>query len=128
MSLKNVLAELQNSWGEPGVSGDDRKIIRACKLYVQCGGRFFEISEEISFTVPPNTMENLNVILAEGAMHNFSKLNGVIGSLKQLLNEENPTGERHFNLVFDLPQDWSIRFSRELELAAASLKNHIPSH
>ncbi len=120
--LEGLIAKLNDSWGEPGESGDAEEIHHHTKLFRDCLEQVVEYEERVYFTGVPDKYKRLLDTLKELMVEHFEQIEEIPDCLDEWVTvigtdhggtDENPTVLTK-TITLDVPDGWSKRFNREL--------------
>lgn len=119
-AVQALLRELSAGWGAEGVPGDAALINHVCGLIADAANHLVVIADDAHFTALPSAFAEVARLLAEGALHPLKQFPTISKFIRSIFNEEKPTGEFHYQLVFDLPEDWAESIGAAIALAYES--------
>lgn len=113
--------DLMASFGPLGVPGDERAIVDTTRMIVAAARNLLEWEEDLRFTHVPIEFRDALVAIRGFAGLQLDELLRIPTELSKILDEENPSGERTVNLVFNLPEGSIEAFGAAMERATQEL-------
>lgn len=120
--LGPLMARLTASWGAPGEAGDIEEMHDVCILIRDALAAIVNFEETMHFAHIPEEGEDIRAILKNAVGRNAKKLADLPGKLDEVVaiigTDHGGTVEEplilHWTLDFELPDDFSERFTRAL--------------
>ncbi|MEP2758957.1 MAG: hypothetical protein ABJP66_07800 [Hyphomicrobiales bacterium] len=121
--LSNLLDQLNQAWGAPGVPGDVNEIIHVCNLLKDGLERVLEHEEEVHFTHVSEEFESLIELFKNTLGSQAQKFEEIPDKLDEFveiaLNDHEGTVEEpkviNYTIEFALPENWNEQVDRELK-------------
>ncbi|MGX1747421.1 MULTISPECIES: hypothetical protein [unclassified Brevundimonas] len=111
-----------DAWGEPGVSGSDLKILRACELFADLCEQLILWEEKVRFAVVPTAFEEVRELMVGIGGRFLTQLERVPTMLSNLFSGVPKTGIHSLSLELDLPTGWVERHAAALKRAERALQ------
>ena len=116
-AMHPLLDDLRKSWGDPGVPGDEKKIVAVSRLIGGLASRLLEWEEEVRFShVPSKYQELVDLFHGMGGLH-LVEIFRIPAEIARIFEAENPSGYHHVNLVFTVPPNFVNNFKAALKRA-----------
>lgn len=128
--FEKLFKYLTKSWGEPGKPGDVEEIHHICLLIQDLIDRIIEYEEKLCFTNVPEEFDELKSLLRARIGSQALRIETVPEKLDRIVqlvidresNNENEPLEITETITFDLPEEWSDKFSDEMKNVVAIIK------
>jgi hypothetical protein len=119
-AMHPLLEDLNQSWGDPGVPGNDKQIVTVSRLIGGLAARLLEWEEEVRFSrVPGNYQELAELLRGLGGLH-LAEIFRIPAEIAKVFDEEQPLGRHHITLVFNVPPNFVNDYEAALQRAIAS--------
>lgn len=106
-----ISVEMNQAWGPPGKPGDEKEILRVCRLIVSAANNFLEWEEDLRFSRTPEEFREIQNFLQGTAGAQLDEMMRIPIELAKIFELENPTGTYKVDLVFTLPENFSEDFN-----------------
>jgi hypothetical protein len=119
-AFKPLLDDLNKSWGERGVPGNDKQIVGVSRLFGSLAAQLLEWEEEIRFChLPSKYKELVGMLRGLGGLH-LAQIFRIPAEIAKVFEKEDPSGSYHFTLVFELPPNFVRDYEAAMRRAIAS--------
>lgn len=130
-AITSIIDSLNNSWGNPGKSGDAEEILHHCKLVNKFLIQSIEFEESVRFILTDHEFEDLVTLFRDSIGSQADKLSAIPDDLDQMLDSALEMAEQKPDtpivmkktISFDLPVGWGESVGRELRKIEKHLHN-----
>jgi hypothetical protein len=114
-AFKELLNELNLSWGPPGKPGNENDILRVCRLITLTATNFLEWEEDLRFDRVPDEFNEVKDILQGTAGVQIDEMMRIPIELSKVFENEKPSGLHKIDLVFSLPDSFGGDVGRAID-------------
>jgi hypothetical protein len=120
--LVHALSELltkkmEEAWGAPGVSGNELKILKVCKLFIRASNGLIDWEESVRFSTLPDEFEKFKNDLQGIGAHLLREVHKAPIELARLLDDETTSGTHVISITIGLPEGWTDTVTKDLNEA-----------
>jgi hypothetical protein len=115
--------ELPASWGPQGKPGDADSINAVCRQIAELAQSIISWEESVRFATVPQAFEEVRSLLAGSAGLVLDQIAKVYEDLRQVFEQEHPSGRYSIALTLELPKGWHEKFHSALGRATRSLNS-----
>jgi hypothetical protein len=109
------------AWGEDGVPGSDRDILRVCGLFRELCEQLLGWEEKVRFAAVPMSFQPVQSHMVGTAGMILDELSKLPKGMADLFSGEPKTGVHKMSLVLDLPDKWVDNHEKLLKRAVRDL-------
>jgi hypothetical protein len=119
-AMQPLLHDLNQSWGDPGVPGNDKQIVAVNRLIGGLAAQLLEWEEEVRFAHVPGKYEELVELLRGlGGLH-LAQIFRIPAEIAKVFDGKQQPRQHNISLVFALPPNFVNDYKAAIKRVIAS--------